>query len=127
MDDGGSPMGGDSSSRGFSNWSKSPSGREGPAASTSPGQSNASAPTKKRKLEIKEVFNTEDDDDGSLGGGAGRKRKPLVPLGISILLNFLNEYWNKLFLRLWRGKGFKEKRSGFCKFKSHTRGETEAH
>lgn len=100
MDDGGSPMGGDSSSRGFSNWSKSPSGREGPAANTSPGQSNASAPTKKRKLEIKEVFNTEDDDDGSLGGGAGRKRKPLVPLGISIVLNYVCSIISSWF-RLW--------------------------
>ncbi|XP_059484170.1 RNA-binding protein 25-like isoform X2 [Neocloeon triangulifer] len=76
-----SPMGGgDSSSRGFSNWNKSPSGRESGTKASSPSHSNAAVPSKKRKLEIKEVFNTEDDDDSSLGTGAGRKRKPLVPL-----------------------------------------------
>ncbi|XP_065345982.1 RNA-binding protein 25 [Cloeon dipterum] len=76
-----SPVGGgDSSSRGFSNWNKSPSNREIGAKVSSPGHSNAAPPNKRKKLEIKEVFNTEDDDDSSLGAGASRKRKPLVPL-----------------------------------------------
>lgn len=90
MDDDMSPL--PPSSRGFSGWKSPPSQDSAPSL---PPRSSPSVPPsapltaqgvsipvgKKRKLEIREVFNTEDDEDGSLGSGGGRKRKPLVPLG----------------------------------------------
>lgn len=57
---------------------------------------------KKRKLDVRDVFNNEEDDinmgDGGMGGGGLHRRRPLVPLdygdvpvskGILILLYFL--------------------------------------